>query len=115
MTNAADAIGLYAVIAIIAVFAHEPWRWLGLVFGRALSVDGEIFQWVRAVATALVAGLVVRLILFPAGTLSDVALGLRLGALAGSILIFFAFGRNLGAGVAGGAVLLIVGVVVSRQ
>jgi hypothetical protein len=109
-----EAIGFYGVIALIAVLAHEPWRWLGLVLGRTVSVEGDIFQWVRAVATALVAGLVLRLILFPAGALAHVDLGIRLAALFGAIGVFFACGRRLVAGVAGGAGLLILGVVFVR-
>jgi Branched-chain amino acid transport protein (AzlD) len=105
-----EAIGFYGVIALIAVLAHEPWRWLGLVLGRTVSVEGEVFQWVRAVATALVAGLVLRLILFPAGALANVHLGVRLAALGGGIAIFFVCRRSLGLGVVGGATLLIAGI-----
>jgi hypothetical protein len=104
-----DGYGGYLVLLLIAVIAHEPWRWLGLVLARNLSVDGEIFKWVRAVATALVAGLVMRLVLFPAGILASVPLYVRLGALAGAMLAFALTRRNLGVGIATGALLLVVG------
>ncbi len=110
MSDLTDTIGLYGIILLVAIVAHEPWRWLGLMLGRTVSVDGEIFQWVRAVATALVAGLVLRLILFPAGALANVDLSVRLGSVVGAIGIFFIFGRSLVAGVAGGAVLLVAGI-----
>ncbi len=108
MTALNDGFGGFLILSLIAILAHEPWRWLGLALGRRLTVDSEIFIWVRAVATALVAGLVMRLILFPAGALADVSLVSRLAALAGGIGIFFLAGRSLGAGVAGGAGLLMV-------
>jgi hypothetical protein len=104
-----DGYGGYLVLLLIALIAHEPWRWLGLVLARNLKVDGEIFTWVRAVATALVAGLVMRLVLFPAGILADVPLFIRLGALAGALVAFALTRRSLGFGIATGAILLVVG------
>lgn len=103
-----DGYGGYLILLAIAVFAHEPWRWLGLVLARNLKVDSEIFIWVRAVATALVAALVMRLVLFPAGILADVPIYARLGALAGAIAVFLLSGRNLGFGIVTGAVLLVM-------
>lgn len=104
----ADGYGGYLVLTLIGFLAHEPWRWAGLVLGRNVTLDSEIFHWVRAVATALVAGLVVRLIFFPTGALAETALGLRLAALAAGSLVFLAAGRSLGAGVAAGAMGLLV-------
>lgn len=98
-----------AIILLIAVFVHEPWRWFGLYLGRDIDVGGEVFQWVKAVATALVAGLVMRLVLFPAGALGGVPLGIRLAAFAGGVALFYAARRNLSVGVAGGTLLLVLG------
>jgi hypothetical protein len=103
-----DGFGGYLVLTLDGFLAHEPWRWLGLVLGRTLPADSEIFQWARAVATALVAALVMRLILFPAGALAGVELPLRLGAFAAGIACFFAGGRSMGLGVAGGAGALVM-------
>lgn len=103
-----DGFGGYFVLALIALLAHEPWRWLGLILARNLTVESEIFVWVRAVATALVAGLVMRLILFPAGVLADVPMSARFGALVGAIAVFLLLRRNLGAGIITGAVLLML-------
>ncbi|MBU2582356.1 MAG: AzlD domain-containing protein [Alphaproteobacteria bacterium] len=95
------------VIVLVALFAHEPFRWLGGYLGRGLAPDSEIFVWVRAVATALVAGLVARLVLFPAGVLEAIPLVVRLSAAAGGVVIFFIAGRHLGAGVLGAAIILL--------
>ena len=102
-----DNLPFAVVILLVAVLAHEPWRWLGLVLSRNVPVDSEVFLWVRAVATTLVAGLVMRLLLFPAGTLANVPLQFRLAALLGALAVFFAAGRSLGAGVGGGAAFLL--------
>ena len=101
----ADGFGGYAVLLAIIVVAHEPWRWLGFLLGRNLSADSETFLWVRSVATALVAGLVMKLVLFPAGMLATVPLWTRVLALAGGVALY-ALGRNLALGVAGGAGLI---------
>ncbi len=93
----------------ISLFMHEPWRWLGLAVGSRIDIQSPWFQWVRGVASALVAGLVVRLILFPAGALAAVSSGVRLCAMAAGIAVFFSAGRNLGAGVGTGALVLVAG------
>ena len=62
-----------------------------------LDVSGAPFQWVRAVATALVSGLVTRMLFFPAGALVEVPLALRLGAFAGGVSLYFLLRRNVGA------------------
>ena len=61
-----DGLAGLAVIVLCALAAHEVWRWAGLWLGADLDVDGEAFRWVRLVSTALVAGLVLRLVVDPA-------------------------------------------------
>lgn len=102
-----DGWGGWLLLILAGVLVHEPWRWLGLLLGRSVPADSEVFRWVRAVATALVAGLVMRLVLFPAGALESVALGVRLGAFGAGFLAFLVFGRSLGIGVAASALVLI--------
>lgn len=109
MTDLGSGWTTAAIILVIAVVAHEPWRWLGLYVGRDIDVEGDLFQWVRAVATALVAGLVMRLLIFPAGALGGVPLWLRLAAFAAGVAVFFGFKRSLALGVLAGTLVLAVG------
>jgi hypothetical protein len=109
MTFLQDGSGGYLTLMLAGVLANEVWRWLGLVAGRQLDLEGQPFQWVRAVALALVAGLVSRMVLFPAGALADVPVALRLAAFAGGVALYFVLRRNLAVGVVGGAVLLLAG------
>lgn len=102
-----EGIWGYAFVLLVAVVAHETWRWAGLALGRDLRVDGAIFRWVQLVATALVAALVMRLIVFPAGLLADVALWARASAVALGTAVFFLTGKSLAAGVLTGALGLI--------
>ncbi|MET0192946.1 MAG: AzlD domain-containing protein [Hyphomicrobiaceae bacterium] len=106
MTALDDGFGGYLVLFVAGFLATEIWRWLGLLVGSRLDMAGEVFQWVRAVATALVAGMVVRMLLFPVGALADVPLAVRLAAFAGGFACYFAVRRNLAVGVAGGSALL---------
>lgn len=97
------------LILAVAILVHEPWRWLGLYVGRGIDIDGEVFRWVRAVATAMVAGLVVRLLVFPAGALAGVPALARAAAFGAGIAIFFLMRRHLAAGVAAGTLALLAG------
>lgn len=95
------------VLLLISLLAHEPFRWLGFYLGRGIDAGSEVFIWVRAVSTALVAGLVSRLVIFPAGTLDDVAMTWRISAVAIGLGIY-ALTKHLGAGVFGAAAALLV-------
>ena len=102
-----DGYGGYLVLAGIAILAHEPWRWLGFLLGRDVDAGSEVFLWVRAVATALVAGLVMKLVLVPAGSLAAVPLSARVLAMTCAIAVYMASGRRLAVGVAVGSLLLL--------
>jgi hypothetical protein len=113
MTALPDGLLAYAFLLGVAVIFHEPWRWLGVVLGRDLDVDSPIFAWVRAVATALVGALIMRLTLFPAGALGQLSPGVRVGAFAVGVAVFFVSGRTLAWGVLAGAISLIAGAAIS--
>jgi branched-subunit amino acid transport protein len=90
----ADGFGGYLVLASVAFLAHEPWRWLGLGLGSRLRLDSPIFIWVKYVATALVAALVLRLMIFPSGAFAKAGPELRLGVFGLAIVVFFLTGRK---------------------
>lgn len=104
-----DGFGGYLAILLAGFAVHEPWRWLGYAIGSGLDADSEIFRWVRAVATALVAGLVMRIVIFPPGALAGIDAWLRLAAFAVGIAIFYSTRRNLAAGILGGAAVMVAG------
>jgi len=68
----------YVMIALAGWLATDVWRWLGVLVGDRLREDGELLIWVRAVATALVAGVISKLILFPQGALEATPMVLRI-------------------------------------
>ena len=103
-----DGLGGYGVIMLAGVLMTQMWRWLGVLVGNRLAVDGALFQWVRLVAAALVAAMVSRMLLYPAGALAAVPWAWRMAAFIGGTAIYFAARRSLAAGVAGGALILLV-------
>ena len=95
-------------LLLVAGFgATAPWRFVGVILAKRLTIESEALVWVRAVSTALIAGLVARMVLLPSGALADVALPLRLAAFALAVLVYFLSRRSLAAGVLAGAVGLI--------
>jgi hypothetical protein len=99
----------YLLLLLIGFLPSEVWRWLGIVLGRGLDERSEIIIWVRAVATALIAGVIARIVFIPPGALAAVPLSVRLVALAGGFLAFLFIRRSAFAGVVVGEALLIAG------
>ncbi|MNL59562.1 Branched-chain amino acid transport protein (AzlD) [compost metagenome] len=65
-----------------------------MIAGNRLRDESEALNWVRAVATALVAAVIAKLILYPTGVLEQSPLWLRLGAVVIGALAFFLLGRK---------------------
>jgi hypothetical protein len=99
----------YLALVLLGFLPSEVWRWLGMLLGRGLDEDSEIVLWVRAVATALIAGVVARIVLIPPGALATVPLGVRLAAIGCGFLAYLVVRRSPFAGVLAGEAVLIVG------
>jgi branched-subunit amino acid transport protein len=78
------------------------WRGLGVLLSGKVSADGDFFAWAGCVAYAMIAGLTVRILLMPTGTLADTPLGARLAGCSLALVIYFASGRNLLVGIVAG-------------
>jgi len=104
-----SSLEIFILLVAIAVLVHEPWRWAGYVLGRRLNPDDEIFKWVKAVSTALVAALAARLMLFPSGALAGIPIWMRLLAFAVGVAVFIRTGHTAWKGVCAGAALIAAG------
>jgi hypothetical protein len=104
-----EGLWAYVFLLIVGFCATAPWRILGVAISQSIDEEGEVLRWVRAVSTALIAGLVARLVFFPAGALADVPLWLRMGAFAVAIAAFLLARRSLAAGVLAGEAALLLG------
>jgi len=76
------------------------WRLLGVLLVSRIDPQSTLLSWVRAVATALVAALVARMLLTPSGLLAHTALPARLGAVAAGALAWRIMGKRVEPGVA---------------
>jgi len=82
---------------------------LGIVVGRGLDEKSEFVIWVRAVAVAVLAAVIAKLILVPPGALAGVPLAVRLGAIGCGFLAFVLVRRSVFAGLVVGETTLIAG------
>ena len=102
-------VGIYLGILIGACLPTQVWRWIGVLFAGKLDDSSEIFTWIKAVATALVASVVAKLILSPGGALEATPVLLRVGAVAAGFATYLVAGRRLGLGILVTEVVLLGG------
>jgi hypothetical protein len=99
----------YLVLILVGYLPNEIWRALGLVLARGLDEDSEVVVWSRAVATAILAGVIAKLIVFSSGALDSIPLAVRISAAVCGFLAFLAVKRSVFAGVLVGEAALLLG------
>jgi hypothetical protein len=103
------ALWPYLLVILAGFLPTEIWRSLAVVFVRGLDEDSELLILVRAVATALLAAVVARLVLIPPGELLAVPLLIRVGAVAGGFLVYLLAGRSVFLGILFGEIVIVAG------
>jgi len=96
-------------LLITGFLPNEIWQMLGLWLGGGVDEGSELLVWVRAVATAILAGVIAQILVSPPGALASVPDWLRYGAVAGGFVGFIATRRSIFAGVACGEVVMLAG------
>jgi branched-subunit amino acid transport protein len=84
------------------------WRAIGVAVSGRIAPDGALFEWVSAVAYALLAALIARMIIEPMGPLQQTPLIDRLAGVALALGAFVLSRRNLLAGVGTGVAALVL-------
>ncbi|HSI42598.1 MAG TPA: AzlD domain-containing protein [Xanthobacteraceae bacterium] len=102
-------LGAALLVILVGFLPNEIWRVVGVLVGRSLDEDSAWMRWVRAVATALIAAVVARLLLTPSGALVAVPLWLRLAAVGSGVAGFAVLRRSVLGGVLLGEVVLVAG------
>ena len=102
-----DRLDYYLIILLAGVLPNYIWRFFGVIFAARLDETSNILRWVNAVATSLIAALVVRMVMLPPGALADTLLPVRVLALITGIAVYWAGKRNLGLSVAAAVTALI--------
>jgi Branched-chain amino acid transport protein (AzlD) len=105
----------YVALLVVGYLPNEVWRYLALVMAHSLDEDSELVVLARTIATALITGVVAKLVVFSGGELAGFPLAVRLAAATGGFAAFAIFRRSVFAGVAAGEGLLIVGGLLFRH
>lgn len=98
----------FVTVLFAGVAATAVWRLLGLFLSAGMSEDSALLEWVKAVSSALIAGLVARTVLFPPGALAEIPLAIRVGAFVLGLAVFYLGRRHLSLGIACGFSALIL-------
>jgi hypothetical protein len=97
------------VLLLAGFLPNEVWRMVGLWLGGGIDEGSELLIWVRAVATAVLAGVIAQILVVPPGALASVPDGLRYTAVAAGCVVFVATRRSIFFGVVGGEVVMLAG------
>ena len=90
---ASSQIIILAIIATsVATFIS---RFMGALTSEKVSVKSKVFQWFNCVAYSTLAALLGRMIIFPAGVLSESDLVIRLIVLITCVALFIMTKKNL--------------------
>jgi branched-subunit amino acid transport protein len=83
---------LVIVVTSIATFAS---RFLGILTAENISDKSKLFDWFNYVAYSILAALIARMIIFPAGSLLESTLLIRLTVILICIAVFIYSNKNL--------------------
>ena len=104
-----SALWPYFLLVLLGYLPNEVWRVFGLVMARGLNEDSELVVWSHAVATAILAGVIAKLIVFSPGALLSIPLTVRVTAVVCGFIAFLAVKRSVFVGVAVGEAVLLLG------
>jgi branched-subunit amino acid transport protein len=107
-----DFIGDWNALVVLVVagfLPNEVWRMLGLWLGGGVDDGSDLLIWVRAVATAILAGVIAQILVQPPGALASVPGGLRYAAVAAGFAAFVLTRRSTLAGVVFGELMMLAG------
>jgi branched-subunit amino acid transport protein len=97
------------LLVVAGFLPNEVWRMVGLWFVSGIDEGSEVLVWVRAVATAILAGVIAQILVHPPGALASVPDLLRYGAVVAGFAVFLLAKRSIFAGVVCGEIVMIAG------
>ena len=92
MSEISSNIILVILVTSLATYLS---RFLGVISSEKMDVKSKIFRWFNCIAYAILAALIARMIIFPAGVLSESTIFIRFLVMGGSILLFILTKKNL--------------------
>jgi len=98
-----------ALLLFAGFLSNEVWRVLGLVIGGGIDEGSEFLVWVRAVATAILAGVIAQILISPPGALATVPDVVRYAAAAVGFAVYLSARKSVFAGVVAGEIVVLGG------
>jgi Branched-chain amino acid transport protein (AzlD) len=102
----------YALLILVGFLPNEVWRMLGIVLARGLDEDSQVIVLARATATAILTGVVGKLVIFAPGALASVSLTVRIGATVLGLVAYLLARRSVLAGVVAATLAMMAGMLV---
>jgi len=83
------------LVILVTSFATYLSRFLGVISSKKIEETSKIFKWFNCIAYSILAALIARIIIFPAGVLQEVDLLIRLIVIAISLTLYILSKKNL--------------------
>ena len=83
------------LVILVTSFATYLSRFLGVASSEKIDATSKIFRWFNCIAYSILAALIARIVIFPAGMLEEAELWIRLIVITISIIVFFITKKNL--------------------
>ena len=87
--------GNIILVILVTSFATYLSRFLGVISSEKMDIKSKIFRWFNCIAYSILAALIARIVIFPAGALDEAELWIRLIVIIISIAVFFISKKNL--------------------
>ena len=92
MSDMSSNIILAILVTSLATYLS---RFLGVVSSEKIDETSKIFKWFNCIAYAILAALIARMIIFPAGVLSESVIFFRFVVLISAIILYLITKKNL--------------------
>ena len=83
------------LVILVTSFATYLSRFLGVVSSEKIKETSKIFKWFNCIAYSVLAALIARMVVFPAGELAESGIFIRLFVVAISVVMFLLTKKNL--------------------
>ena len=83
------------LVILVTSFATYLSRFLGVVSSEKIRETSKIFKWFNCIAYSVLAALIARMVIFPAGELAESSIFIRLFVVTLCVLMFLFTKKNL--------------------
>ena len=83
------------LVILVTSFATYFSRFLGVVSSEKIKETSKIFKWFNCIAYSILAALIARMVVFPAGELAESSIFIRLFVVTLCVLMFLFTKKNL--------------------